>query len=742
MSNSTYDMLHNYLEERGCFQEGVPSIVEKTSKCIAVDAPRKMKYAIALSELCNFVSHLRKPIMFQGRTEVPVNMISFILAKSGVSKDSSMNLVRKGLEEAYSKIDGRRKADAIEVAKKSAILDGKTEDDWNRYYTKPRPLLAGLATQEGLLSHFDTLQKSSLGAGYIQSSEIGTELLTNGNMTDILKTISIAYDLGKIPAKIIKNDEAQTGEIDKLPISALLFGSEDAILYEQAVKNKFKTVFSTQLARRSLFNFNPELVREPEFSSIEELTTYRNNQIEEAKVAQDNLKDLANVLVSTTTSLPLQMSEEANNLFNIYKDYNFIKSERMSKLYPMSAISRRHRQWFALKLAGAYAILDGLSVITPETYIWAIRTCEMFSTDLAEFEAELIKEPYELFVQFMHYTAENGESELSIHKLRKMGYIPSTGGSDAKVKELVTLASSYDKDGIYTAVKDGIHYKRIIKTEEIALSYTHIDITGIESCNTKDEIDTFKQNIAKQSVEGFDEEIVGFSDLNNLLQNSLAYTPFKLKNGTRGKDNVVGGIKFLVLDVDNAGITDEEAHILLEGLNHFISRSFDPNNQFKFRILLELDAEVDVDDKVWKHFLIAVSEYLGIKVDILPKSQIFYSYTNGDRTILSELTGEPLETKPHIMLAESKNTAPSAKEIPKTQAKQMLNNPLDTFAYAFDAEDGEGSRSLIRCAYHARDLGASIDEIIELMYEINNYWAIPLSEDRLENTIIQQIRRW
>jgi len=48
-------------------------------------------------------------------------------------------------------------------------------------------------------------------------------------MMEIVKTISIGYDLGKIPAKIVKSSENQTDSIDGLPINALFFGSQDAI---------------------------------------------------------------------------------------------------------------------------------------------------------------------------------------------------------------------------------------------------------------------------------------------------------------------------------------------------------------------------------------------------------------------------------------------------------------------------------------------------------------------------------
>ena len=746
---NTHQMLYDHLKDEGAFTTEMHPTVLSAMDCISVEAPYKMKMAIALTELIAFTSHLRKPIRLMNGTEVPVNCISFILAKSGVSKDSSMNMVRDGLTKAYTLIDEVRKDDAIERARRKAVIEGKKEEMWQQFYVAPRELLAGLATQEGLMAHFASLESGKHGGGYIQSSEIGTELLTNGNMTDIIKTVAIAYDLGKIPAKIIKSDEHQTPAIKSLPVSALLFGSEDAILYEDPVKNKFRTIFSTQLARRSFpFNYNPTIPEQRQFESIPELVTFRAEQEEASIKAQVVLENLTVDLVKDTSVLSMPLSESAQALFYAYKEYNALEADMVSKLYPMTAISRRHKQWVALKVAGAFTILDGSEILSADSYLYAIRIVEFFSNDLQEFETELIKEAYELFVQYMQYIEEDGEAEMTIHQLRKMGYITTTGNPDAKVKELVTLASSYDAEGIYSADKTGIHYKKIIKVDAVGVSFEAINIDGIEHAVTKQQKDDFKHKIAKR-MDSFDYAEVAFDQLGDLLSDDMAYTPFRLKDGKRGKDNVMGGIKFIVLDVDESMITDEECHLLLEGVNHYITRSFDLNNAFKFKVLVELDTIVELDDKAWKHFMSAVADYLGIKVDLLPKSQIFFSYSNGDRKILKELKGEPLETKPHILMAESKRGAKSsAIALSKPQIKALLGNPMDTFSFAYDAPDGEGSRQMMRAAYYMKDLQVEAtgeinhDEIIELIEDINNFWSVPMEEDRLHKTIISQIARW
>jgi hypothetical protein len=48
---------------------------------------------------------------------------------------------------------------------------------------------------------------------------------------------------------------------------------------------------------------------------------------------------------------------------------------------------------------------------------------------------------------------------------------------------------------------------------------------------------------------------------------------------------------------------------------------------------------------------------------------------------------------------------------------------------------------MTRAIYHAKDLGASIEEIEQLIKDINEYWSFPMDQTRLENTILAQIPR-
>jgi len=225
-----------------------------------------------------------------------------------------------------------------------------------------------------------------------------------------------------------------------------------------------------------------------------------------------------------------------------------------------------------------------------------------------------------------------------------------------------------------------------------------------------------------------------------MLTGDYAYSNFMFKDGTRGKDNILNGTKFIILDIDKSSITDEECHLLLEGINHHIARTSDKDNQFKFRVLVELDSIVDIEDKQWRYFLEEISNRLGLEIDLLPKSQIYFAYEG--REVLSELEGDPLQTRQLIInSAEKLSNKPQPKKLSTKDQQALLSDQMETFGFAFNAENGEGSRSLVRAGLYAIDLGSSQADVEKLIHTINNYWVSSMDQERLEYTVLNYLRR-
>ena len=726
---STKKLLKDYISDKCKNLNSYPSIVSSGIDTISGSVPFKLKLAITLSELITFSSHFRKHIQLYDGTLVPTNAIVFALSGSGTSKDKSLNSIRKSLSTAYKNLEDQRKYYARQKAEKMAVLDGASKEDWQKYYTPPKPLQSGLGTVEGLMHHFADIGSNPIGAGSLLSSEIGSELQTNGCIVDIIKVISVAYDLGNIPPKVVKSTEHQTSDIKNLPVNALFFGSQEGILFNNDIKNKFRLIFNTQLARRSIFTFTPEQEIRLDIESIDELYFKREEERKRVLEAQNNMDSLTSELLNNTNTDPLTITDEANKLFDVYLEYNSILSDECSSKYPISKLSRKHKQWLALKLSGTYAILSGEDSITEKMYAYAINTVEYLSLDMQNFEIELIKEPYEQLCDMCKYKSEDGKFFLSLHELRKLGYILGSGSSKGKVEELVTLCNSYDINGSYSSKDGGIEYKELIKTDTVGVSYKLFQISYTDGKK-------IKEFMSRNSSEGYEFYETNFDELELLLQENAVYCSFMFEDGIRKKENLYGGTKFVVLDIDKTMITDEEAHCLLDDYNHYIVRTSDPDNEFKFRVILELDAVIDVDDRMWKSFIEELSDYLGIEIDILPKSQIFLSFAN--RNILKQLDGSTIKTKFLLERASIrlKDKPKPASSIPSSAKKAKLEDPRETFYYAFEAEPGERSIKIYRALAHAIDLGADSSYIKHLAYEINKYYVQPIDEDRLERTLI------
>ena len=724
----TKTLLSNYVTERTKGLGPYPTIVENGINTISGEVPFKLKLAITLAELITFSSHLRKPIELYDGTLVPTNAIVFALSASGTSKDKSLSALRKSLSTGYEHLENQRKEDARDKAEKIAILEGDGVHDWQKYYIAPKPLQAGLGTVEGLMHHFADISQNEMGAGSILSSEIGSELQTNGAITDIIKVIAVAYDLGNIPPKIVKSAENQTGAVKELPVNALFFGSQEAILFNNDIKNKFRLVFNTQLARRSIFSFTPEIPQKLSIKSIDELYAMKEAERVRTLGAQVKLNALTADLVEDTTRDPLKITPEANKLFDVYLEYNSILSDEQSGKYPISKLSRKHKQWLALKLAGTYAILDNKSEVNEEMYAYAINTVEFLAPDMTEFEKELVKEPYEQLSDMCKYNAEDGEFFLSLHELRKLSYITGTGASRSKVEEMTTLANSYDENGAYSVHEGGIQYHELVKTDIVGVSYKIFQTTG-----TGAEI---KDYMARNSSNGYEFYETNFEELELLLGENAVYCSFAFENGERKKENLRGGTKFVILDIDKSMLTDVEAHTLLNEYNHYVVRTSNPDNEFKFRVILELDSVIDIDERLWKAFIEELAAELGLVIDILPQSQIFLSFAHRD--ILKQMEGKTIKTKfilENAALRLKEKPKPVA-SLPSKEKNCKLDDPRETFGFAFEAEKGERSVKIYRALAYAIDLGADEVYITDLANEINGYFVEPMDGARLERTLV------
>lgn len=758
------------LDKHQVFDRDLSPILNAITSAIPFHTvPKRMKLTIAVSEVVTFASQFRRNIVLDDGTSVPINSIAIILTGSGENKDSSVRAARKCFKPGYDMIESQRKAHAHQAAKDKAQQNGEESfEDWEvykQYYQKPPPIFMAPTTGPGFIQHINDIAAAPLGSGLLYAGEYADELSSNGDMMENTKILSETYDLGEKEVKYTKGVESRSEEISGQPVSALFVTSPVAILYDEIVKNRFNIAILSKLGRRSHFCYSPEKIQELDFEDaedpIEAFLTYEENIKKEAKRARDTIEDGIKYVTEyglSTNGKDISVSKTVSKMFLVYKRYNSEVAQNMHNQHSAAVIVRKHLQWKALKLAGAIALFDMSDEITEEHYAQSIRFCEMLADDMGMYEAEAGKFAYEKFADYMATLVNSdGEGYVSIHDMKKRGFITSTART--KLQEFLTSAQSYDTKGIYELVESdtAVQYKMVIKTDAITLSYKPVDNTPIfkaiaekkedpkietnEAYHAKN-IRRAKEIVASGANSGYETGETTFPELGDLLAGDFAYSPFIFRDNYRDRDNVISGTKVIVFDIDDSHITYEECHFMMEDLNHHIALSSDPDNIFKFRLIVELDSVVDVDVNVWKHFYQNVGDALGLNIDPLAQSALFFSYSTSP--ILSTVDGSPLEVRDHLIQAVNSNKEVVASTRPLSTAQQqaMLSDRLTTFSAAFDCANGSGSREMIRAAYKAKFLGMPNDEIIDLMHEINRYWLRPMDEDRLQMKIISQIERW
>lgn len=748
------EVLREHLKGEGVFSQDLSPHMLRLTECVTGDVTLKMKLSIAVSEMMLFSSQFRRYIKLPAdKTPIPVNFISMLLAESGANKDRTVKSIRAALFRGYKVIESQRLILAKQLAIEKATNENRENPEafevYKEFYKKPAALFAAMTNSAAYLDHLADMEELPLGAGYLYTGELGSEMETNPDMVPSVRVMSEIYDVGYKEAKPLKSKESQTPEIQNLAVSALLIGSHENILFEEKIKNIFKKEYNTKLARRTFFTFTPEKVNPPVFTGtnqeiIKKMLKFERDREDKAILARDEINEQAAKIAvfNIKNSHDLTLDDDARDIYDIYMRYNNELAQTIPKIHPISVLVRKHCQWKALKLAGAIAIYSCRESITKQDLVHAISYVEMISGDMALFENELVKEKYESFCDHMQFRAEEGSHIISLHTLKKMQYIVGTGAPQTKMKELCEMSNSYDQEGSYVVADGAISYTKIEKTDVTGGSFLAIDNSGVTAAiargASKEEITEEKSKVAATTASGFTFAETKFDGLDALLSRDLAFTPFKLKNGVRGKENIISGTTWICFDIDDSKITKDEMHFILSDVNHHIACTSDPDNHYKFRLMVQLDAPADLGHLPWKHFINSVGEFLGLTIDRLPQSQIFFGYEG--RKVLSVTDQSPVEIKDHITYALSKatDTTPE-KELTTKEKDALLSNKYTTLEFAFEARDGSGSRLLYAAAVKLFKLGAPKEDIINTMHEISDYWDSPFPAHRLD-ALARQIK--
>jgi len=331
-------------------------------------------------------SMMRTNIQTKDRGDIPVNTYAINLMPSGAGKGFSTNIIEEqiisGFKDKFLQIvfPTQSAANIERLATIRARRDGIPDDLALSDLEKEFDSLGKLAfsfdsgTSPAVKQMRQKLLLASAGSMNLELDEVGSNITSNAEM---LNTFLELYDVGKVKQKLTKNtaENKRSEEIDgKTPTNMMLFGTPTKLLDGSRVEDEFKQMLETGYARRMLFGYDAQInnVKQQSAEDLYEALT-NNNVGATTKLIHDQISSLATL---TKFNRVLEISKE--NTIHLLK-YKIRCEEGASEMKAHQETLKAelsHRYYKALKLAGAYAFIDGSDEILQEHLDSAIQLVE------------------------------------------------------------------------------------------------------------------------------------------------------------------------------------------------------------------------------------------------------------------------------------------------------------------------------------------------------------------------------
>ncbi len=697
------------LDRLEVFQEHKNPVMQAMITILGKDVPEAMSRTIANFTMASFIGHFHFKLQLAPDNIVPLNMVAFVLAKSGAKKTSSVTKLEKVIKIGLDMIDSWRQIRVDDIA----IRNDTTPQKLN-------PLSNSLATEAGMIKRLNDFKKEGIGLPSMFVDEIATELATNLDMVPNIKLVAQLFDEGNMKSKPLKDSENQSDEVVGMGMNALFIGSEYGILETESILEKFNMEFISKLSRRCFFVYPDFPKHETEADTIDNLL----QEIQDEKDSSWSIQEQVGALIKSIATKYVEndinvttLHPDTDRMYQIYKIY----CEEVADLIVVEQINleQQHRHWKALKLAGVYSIYNGHPQVMPIDLKQAIYVAEMGNNDLAKFLVKAERNSHEKLLD--HYI-EN-QAPLSIHDILKRKWIKKA----IEIDDLLRFANSkLGSVGVLKIEGDIVKLEKFVETEGVVCTYKMVSGTKKER--------SYKIN------EGFISARSKFEDMAKIVSNDTAYTNFVFRDGVRGKDNVEGSCDYLILDVDDTDVSDVECSNYLADYNHIICRTSDGANPFKYRVIIPTDIAVDLENDKWPHFMKAVGEYLGMDIDVLPKAQIFYGYA--DRTPIIYLDGEDFEASD--IIKDLHTVKVEIKKLSVDKLSRIWEDRLIQFKWFYDAgarEDptvkGNYHQTLWLYTKNAYDLGVDLKTATAILFDIVDFRPTDPRENYMQQLLVR-----
>ncbi len=666
-------------------------------------------------------SMMRATIATRDRGDIPVNIYALNLATSGFGKGHSVSVMendilsgfkRRFMDETMPTISNEQ---LWKMANDRALNNNSDaqeefdllEKEYKRAGAYPFTFDSATAPAVKQLRH--KLLLAGCGAINMQVDEVGLNFV---NSMEALTLLLELYDQGMVKQKLTKNtaENTRNEEVDgKTPTNLLLFGTPSKLLDGAQTEEQFYSMLETGYARRCLFGWGQQDRKAFHTQTAAEIYSNLVNPQNSASVIKwaNIFTDLAN-----PANYQWRMTVEDDVGIRLL-DYKIACESYADQLPDHQEILKAeisHRYFKALKLAGAYAFVDRSMIITMDHLLSAILLVEESGT---AFAAILNRE--KTYVRLARYLAsvQGQQTHADLNE-----NLPFYKSGIAARNEQMTLATAWG-------------YKN-----HIIVKKTFVDGIEFFEGKTLKETDLSKMIVSYSDhfAYNYKAEPAPFDKLHVLTQsNGLHWANHHFRGGHRAEENVKEGFNMLVLDVDE-GVSLATAQELLSEwkyMTYTTKRHQTPGNGDRFRVLLPINYELELDSEDYKEFMNNVLEFLPFKVDEsvnqrAKKWESFggqYHYNDG-----------PLFDALRFIPKTSKNEQHRA----QFQKVESLDNLERWFAVRI-SEQGNRNSNLLKYALALVDNGMNSYEVEKAVHAFNLKLQSPLEADEINRTIMRTV---
>lgn len=674
----------------------------------------------ATFHLCMIASQMRCRIRTHDRGDIPVNMYALNLATSGAGKGFSSNILQNEIthlfrENFMENFDLVAEPNLDVLAAKRAARKGTDPNDEiqavKKEYNSLGPFIYDFddATPAAVKQMRHKILMADAGALNMIIDEIGSNLL---GRQEVVTTYLELYDVGAIKQKLTKvtNENIRSEEIiGKTPTNLLMFGTPSKLLDGGKIEDELNSMLEIGYARRCFFSYGKESERNLDLSA-EEVYELMTNQTS-SKFIEDFAVKLGRLADFSHLNTVLTMSKETSLALIQYK----LDCERQASTYPEHDEARKaekaHRYFKALKVAGAYAFIDGSPELTMEHLEHGIKLAE----DCGEaFEFLMSREKN--YIKLAKYIATCGV-ELTQHDL--ITELPYYKGTQASRAEMMQLAIAYGYRHniiIKKAFTDGIEFIRGETLKETDLNNLTLSYTA------NPDMTSDYRNVT-----------VAWDKLDMLgKRNGINWLNHHVHGGYRNEEGAIPGFNMVVLDIDGT-CSLESAKTLLKGQMAFYYTTKSHSIEHpSFRIVMPTNYELKLDKKDYEEFMKGVLASLPFEVDESCAHRCKKWLTCEGHFEFTE--GDLFDVLPFIP-----KTSKNDERKVKLETQQHMDN-LERWVIN-NTGDGNRNNMLLRFGTILVDAGFNANQVMEKVIALNQKLPDSLPELEIMTTIMKTVNK-